>query len=138
MPRYATILLIDDDEDSSYLHKRLIENLGVAARVHTCNSGQAALDFIQLNFLKGPEHAGMFPALLFVDIKMPEMDGFEFLKRFEELPEVPKEGIRIFLLTSFNHPADLEEAKKFNIDGIINKPLTGEKMIRLAQSDVRI
>jgi CheY-like chemotaxis protein len=133
MLTFDSILLIDDDEDANFLNRILIEKLGITAQVVTLTSGKAALDYIAQNFKSQSEQAVRVTSVFFVDISMPEMSGYEFLRRFEELPDVDKQGIRIYLLTSLSHPADLEQSKHYNIDGILAKPLTRDKLISLAQ-----
>ena len=133
MLTFDSILLIDDDEDANFLNKKLIEKLDISSEVQAFSSGQAALDYISNYFKASANERSFNTAIFFVDISMPEMIGYEFLARFEKLAGVSKQGIRIYLPTSLSHPAALEESKQYNIDGIVAKPLTREKVISLAQ-----
>ena len=59
---------------------------------------------------------------------MPEMDGFEFLKKFNQINNPRKDSVKIYILTSSDSAIDKEESKKYPIAGYIVKPLTVEKL----------
>ena len=68
------------------------------------------------------------PELLLLDFSMPEMDGFEFLEAYEELEFEQKKSLEIVVLTTSMNPEDFERIRIAPIKGIINKPLTKEKV----------
>lgn len=83
-----TILIIDDNHSERYLLKRQLKDAGVVAVVLEKNSGNSALEFLE-NIAEGKkEYADGFPpGLIFLDINMPGIDGFEFLEKFSKLRE---------------------------------------------------
>ena len=120
------ILLIDDDIDDNFFHTRVINKAGVAEQVIECHNGQEALDFL-MNEGKyaGEEKPYPQPDLLFLDINMPTMNGWEFLEAYEKLPPHIQGGPVIAMLTSSTNQWDIDKAMKYNIvQDYRNKPLT--------------
>jgi len=122
MKKLKKVFLVDDDETSNFLNTLLIRAMEITDKVEISKNGKEALSkFIKLNDKDWPE-------LVLLDINMPVMDGFEFLEEFEKLNAEEQENTKIIMLTSSSSPKDLDKAKKFNIAGYINKPLTEEKL----------
>ena len=126
--KFNCILLIDDDEATNYIHRKVIEEVDCAEKVVIAQSGQEAL-----YFLNGKENDPNSPIdLIFLDINMPAMNGWEFLEHYKNLDSSKKaKGVLIMLSTSLN-PDDHGNASKIDVvDGFQTKPLTEEKMIRI-------
>jgi CheY-like chemotaxis protein len=110
------ILFIDDDEPTNFLNKITTEQSGYTERVEIVQSGQEALDY-----LSGPSPS---PDLIFLDINMPCMDGWEFLDRYKELPRADKDDIVLVMLTTSLNPDDEIKTRNMDeVDGFENKPL---------------
>jgi CheY-like chemotaxis protein len=124
MQKYNCVLLVDDDLVSSFLIKEILIRFKVTEHTHTARNGQEALHFIKENF----KTETACPDLVFLDINMPVMDGFEFLEEFQKLSKQQKETLKIIVLTSSANPADVTKAKQYFIEGYITKPLTFEKL----------
>jgi len=126
------ILLIDDDEPTNYLSKALIEEINCAEHIEIAQCGQAALDYLTTS--KHPEDEKSFPCpdLIFLDINMPAMNGWEFLDKYNELdPEHKGKIITVMLTTSLN-PDDREKTNEnAAISSFETKPLTPEKLDRI-------
>lgn len=120
MRRVRKILLIDDDEITCYLEKSLLEDLEVAEEVVCINGGYEALDYLQ-----ECKERQVYPDLIFLDINMPGMDGFEFLKRLEALESYEVQKLHIVMLTSSVNIRDVQRAASFGdlLKGYITKPL---------------
>ncbi len=121
------ILLIDDDEATNYIHRRVITEIGCAENVVAVQSGQAALDYLneQIN--------GIHPQLdlIFLDINMPAMNGWEFLEHYKSLSLSKKAKTVLVMLTTSLNPDDLTQATSIvEVDGFESKPLNEEKMNR--------
>jgi CheY-like chemotaxis protein len=113
LPTLQTILLVDDDETTNFLHRRLLSRLNVAKKITVATNGEEALQFLQNN-CQPPFDNQNCPMLIFLDIKMPVMDGFEFLEEYENLAPALNPEIRIVMLSSSGNPVDLERLKSFS------------------------
>ena len=128
-----SILLIDDDEPTTFLSSLFIQEADCAEKVQIADSGQIALDY-----LKGNDNNscgdGEFvcPDLIFLDINMPAMDGWEFLDKYKELESSRKGKIIIIMLTTSLNPDDRIKASKIpEISGFENKPISPELIERV-------
>ncbi|MEO8150685.1 MAG: response regulator [Bacteroidia bacterium] len=120
------IMLIDDDEDDNYFHQLIINEADVTHHLRIAVSGFEALEILA-NETPSPD-------LIFLDINMPKMNGWEFLGEYEKLSfDLKAKNVIIMLTTSLN-PDDEEKAKKFNrINGFENKPLSQEMIKRIVK-----
>jgi CheY-like chemotaxis protein len=102
-----------------------IEQSGCAEWVQVVQSGQEALDYLQgTGRFNGRKEDYPRPDLIFLDINMPAMDGWEFLDKYKELPKDQKaEIVLIMLTTSLNPDDELKTRKMPEIAGFENKPL---------------
>lgn len=118
-------MLIDDDDIFNLLNSKVIENSGMGSEIVIFTSGQSALEEIQKR-LNDPT---TLPDFLFVDIRMPGMDGFEFLEAFHQLPGTEWHRIHIFMLTSSLDERDQEKAHRYpQVMGFFSKPLCQETL----------
>ncbi|TGE14341.1 response regulator [Hymenobacter elongatus] len=135
MPKkLRNVVLVDDNETTSFLNNRLLSRLDVAERVYTFSRAEQAYDFLWGN---GPDGAGSMeldtPQLVFVDLKMPGMDGFEFLEQYSQLPDEVRDKTVMAVLTTSMHSADTARVAKFKDVEYLAKPLTEEKMRKLLE-----
>ena len=130
------ILLIDDDIDDNFFHRRVINKAGVAEEVVECHDGKDALDFLR-NEGKYAGEGKPYPQpdLLFLDINMPKMNGWEFLDQYEKLPPHIKGGPVIAMLTTSTNEQDLAKARHYDIvKDYRNKPLTEDMLKEILKS----
>jgi CheY-like chemotaxis protein len=121
--RLNLILLVDDDDTTNHVNKRLLTRMNVAREIKVLTNGQEALNY--LSQAQTPEAADLRPDLIFLDIKMPVMDGFTFLEAYNEVTEGPAEPIVILMLTSSASFYDLERLKSFpKVKKHLSKALT--------------
>lgn len=129
--RYRSVLLIDDNELDNFINQKTIEASRFARHVFVNTSGRSAIEFLDNLFRMDPLPAE-FPQVIFVDINMPAMDGFQFLAAYgPKLREYAKET-RFVILTSSLSPND--EAVARGLPGgveFIRKPLNPETLDRL-------
>ncbi|MFB9865351.1 response regulator [Rufibacter immobilis] len=128
MEKINRVLLIDDDDITNYMNKRVLNKIEVAQQIDVVTDGQAAL-----TYLSSPEHlqATLPLDLILVDIKMSGMDGFDFLDRYEQLPPAQK-AKKLFALSSSASFYDLHRLKEFSdVDGHLSKPLTQADALHL-------
>jgi CheY-like chemotaxis protein len=127
MQKIKSVLLVDDDNINNFINERLIKKLAMTQHVNIAVNGEEALDFLKKkNNSKEP-----MPELILLDINMPVMDGFEFLKEYEKLNLPDKEKVVITMLTTSTNPGDVDKFNKANVASYINKPLTEPKLIEI-------
>lgn len=82
----CSIMVIDDDKVDRYLLKRTISKLDIEVKIFEADTGKSALDFLA-NYEENSKLYGedFPPLLIFLDINMPIMNGFEFLEAFSKL-----------------------------------------------------
>jgi CheY-like chemotaxis protein len=119
------ILLIDDDKATNFINERVIKKLDCTKRIVTVYNGAEALEFLSIE-----ENGNLLqPDLIFLDINMPVMDGWEFLEHYRKLHENKKAKVVLLMLTTSLNPDDVKKANKIQeVKGFKNKPLTIEMM----------
>lgn len=135
MKKLSGILLIDDDETTNFLNQRLLDRMQLTDHVHTFVNGKQAFDYlynVSNNNYDPGIHDYFKPELIFLDIDMPVMDGFELLDLYERLNVEFRKGITMVVLTTSTHPQDTAAVKKYAAE-YITKPLTAEKLEKLLQ-----
>ena len=126
-----TVLVIDDDEPTNFLNQMIIEESGCAEQIKAVQSGQEALDYLtreKENWSKGPD-------LIFLDINMPAMNGWEFLEKYRQLDKERQARVMVVMLTTSLFPEDEMKAREIpEVSGFENKPLTPEKLDRILKA----
>lgn len=132
---FRKILLIDDDEITYYLSNSLLEGMGIAEEIDYVNNGKEGINYIRKNCRLESLAEKNCPDLILLDINMPVMNGFEFLKELKTFDKDKFNKIHIVLLTSSVSPKDIEQAAKFanTLSGYITKPLTEDSVKKVLQ-----
>ncbi len=127
------ILLVDDDEPTNFLHRRVIEKADCAERIDVAESGREALDYLcGLGRFADPASRCSRPDLVLLDINMPHMDGWEFMAEYRKLPPEQKAELVIAMLTTSLNPDDEQRARDSGVvDEFMIKPLTVKMMTAL-------
>lgn len=129
MNRLNCILFVDDDVATVYLHKRLINKLDLTEKLVTCKHGLEAMEYIS-----DPTAADYTaPNLIFLDVNMPQMDGFEFLQAYSKLSPELRVADHIIMLTSSLMEGDVVRAEGLGVTEYVDKPLTERKMRSLVE-----
>jgi len=116
-PLVNTTVLIDDSDIDLFIQRRFLEVYNFSEKLITYNSAEEALRKLQ-----DPDTA--VPDLIFLDLNMPEIDGFGFLEKFGQLPEAVKSKSQIVVLTSSNSRRDKEQSMNYpQVVQFITKPL---------------
>ncbi len=106
-----SLLIVDDNEDDRYILSRYLRQVGPDVHVFECCDGKEALEFFEHAEEHRERHGELFPpSLVFLDVNMPRMDGFQFLEAFSKLPGGDGAGptSAIILFTS----SDLDDDRK--------------------------
>ena len=119
------ILIIDDDEINNFIAAKLIDKIPPKAKVSTCVNGQEGIDFVK-NKLNNQDE---FPDIIFLDINMPLMNGWEFLEEYEQIKNDIKKKVTINMLSSSVYNDDISKAETYTtVNKFISKPLTVDKI----------
>lgn len=135
MDKLRSILLIDDNEDDNFIHSRIIRHSGFSGELSIAYDGREALELL-LHQKELPEGEGDYfqPDLIFLDINMPRMDGWEFLEEYNKLTPSQKGSLIVVMLTNSDNPDDKEKADSLAyITEFANKPLTSETLQGIVQ-----
>lgn len=124
MDKLSCTLLVDDDQVTNFTNQMLLEDMEVSEKVLVAHNGKEALQVIEQ--VCGEKDC---PQLILLDINMPVMNGFEFLKVYEKLNLVQKKSVVIVMLTTSLNPHDVDLLKEAPIQDFLNKPLT-EEMVK--------
>jgi len=117
-----SILLVDDDPATNYIHNIIIKDHGICSNIVVKQDGEDALDYLSSTEKNGTPN----PDIIFLDINMPKLDGWGFLEKYKTKYEDQSPKIIVMLTTSLNK-YDKEKAEKMNIiSEFRNKPLSGE------------
>lgn len=123
MRTFEKVLLIDDDEINNMLNARLIRKAGLSQSIDTALNGQEGLDYLESCVKED------FPDLIFLDIHMPVMDGFEFLEAYKKRFKSHHHTIILMMLTTSVLESDRNKAlDSMLVKEFINKPLTSSKL----------
>ena len=113
LPILDLVLLVDDDDTTNYLNRRLLNEMDVAKEIVILKNGKEAIDFLAKTCGPEAEAPGKCPDLIFLDIKMPVMDGFSFLEEYERMGLDAANQVIIMMLTSSASFYDLEKLRSF-------------------------
>lgn len=123
--RLNTIILLDDNLATNFIHKKFIADVDCADRVLDFQSGKNALAYLGQKDTPQPE-------LMFVDINMPIMSAWEFLERYQKIEGIDTKKTVIVLLSTSLSPADQQKVEKIPIIKDIRiKPLSEETILKV-------
>lgn len=122
--KFEKVMLIDDNTTDLYISSRMIIKNNFGKEVLEYSSAREALKYLQEN----QENTDKLPSVLFVDIYMPLMSGFEFLEEYNKLPHIAK----VFVMSSTIDDSDIIRARNFqNVVSFQVKPITKEFLNRI-------
>ena len=98
----SDLLLVEDSEDDAFFFKRTLEKSGMGCTVHRVANGAEAIDFLQ-NI--SAAHSEEFPKVVFLDLKMPVLNGFEVLDWLQT--QTFNSQMRVIVLSGSEHENDV-------------------------------
>lgn len=126
--KYNSILVIDDSKLDRFIASEILEDYVEVKEIVGVESAEKGLEYLQ-SIEEQPQN---LPEIILLDIKMPKMDGFDFLQIFDRFPETIKNNCKIFMLSSSIDPDDIRKAQKSKyVVDFIEKPLSEENINRI-------
>ena len=120
MTQFDSIFLVDDDPINNLINKRLLSKTGICSNINEFLGGEDALTMLR-------DIPDQHQLLIFLDINMPVLNGWEFLNKYLEL--FPSRKDKIIILSSSIDFQDRQRAQEYDIvSGFLEKPLTLEKI----------
>jgi CheY-like chemotaxis protein len=128
---YKQVMLLDDSELDNFINEKMIEASHFSERIYVSTHGQSALEFLNNLSVAGEASCSIYPQLIFVDLNMPVIDGFQFIKNLKANPKNCPEP-KLVILTSSVSDDDRLRALEISPDIVfLHKPLTEDMLKQL-------
>lgn len=122
------ILLIDDNPDDNFFHTKVIRESRISEHVEVCTDGIEALEYLS------KPNGNRMPDIIFLDINMPKINGWEFLELYQKLEVNQDKEVIVIMLTTSPNPEDVRRVEELAIlKRLINKPLKPEHLEDIIQ-----
>ncbi len=129
MNTFRKYIIVDDDSFNNTICSLILKNILGEVDIKTFIIPEEGLVFIENEYMTNLE-----PAILLLDINMPTLSGWEFMKQYEKFGEVVKKQISIYILSSSLDQRDIDKAEMNPyIKGFISKPLKRETILSISQ-----
>ena len=133
-PPKAVILVAEDDPNDSLLFERAVRKTGFNAVLQVARNGEEAISYLKGDDPYGDRSEHPLPGLIFTDLKMPRVNGFElleWLKKHEVCRRVPT-----LVLSSSNEPKDIQNAYELGANCYLLKPRTFDDLSVLIRASL--
>lgn len=129
------VLLVDDDFATNFINKTLIKKTNITEHIQVVLNGKEAIDYLcKQGKFESESDKFPQPQLIFLDINMPVMDGWEFIEAYKNLNLENKENIIIVMLSSSFNPADKAKAESIaEIAAFKQKPMSKDSLLEIIQ-----
>lgn len=125
MQKLEIIYVVDDDDIYQYVIKKKIQKRNIAHRIKTFKNGQDALEYLSLM----ADSIEELPDVIFLDLNMPIMDGWDFLNAYMDLKTKLNKKIQLYVVSSSIHQSDIERAKNISeVTDYIVKPMNDSQL----------
>ncbi|MCD0467261.1 response regulator [Flavobacterium sp. ENC] len=129
VPKFETVMIIDDNIIDLYIASRMITQNNFGKKVLLYTSPEEAIKYLQDN----QDNIAELPQVLFVDIYMPLMSGFEFLEVYDKLSPVLKKYCKAYVISSTIDNQDISRSNSnSNVVSFHVKPITKEFLDRIS------
>jgi two-component system response regulator len=127
-PNAVEILLIEDNPHDAELVLRALQKHGLTNKVQLLRDGAEALDFIFALGDFGDRNINSRPKVIFLDLKLPKVDGLEVLRRVKE--DERTRSIPVVVMTSSQEEQDIVESYRLGVNSYIVKPVDFDKFVQ--------
>jgi CheY-like chemotaxis protein len=130
--KYKYAMLLDDNELDNFINQKIIEASHFAGKIYVNTGSKSALEFLNNLSISSTETVNIFPEIIFIDLNMPMMDGFQFIENLKTKMPGKLNSLKLVILTSSVNPEDKKKASEIALDiTFLNKPLTQEMLDKL-------
>ena len=120
MGKLNSSCIIDDDDIFIYGTKKIMKKIDFCDEILVFNNGQEAMDGLKQLAAENKK----LPSVIFLDINMPIMDGWEFLEDFIKIPNNNREHVTIYIISSSIDPMDIQKVQMYGlVNNYILKPI---------------
>ena len=122
------LLLVEDNPDDAFIMRRIMRKTGLDLPMHVATDGKEALDFFrEIAVANNPEQKPL-PLLVFLDLKLPYLNGFEVLALVRKDPVL--RDLNVAILTSSAEERDAKRADDLGVTAYLVKPPKPEDLLR--------
>ncbi|HNQ11697.1 MAG TPA: response regulator [Bacteroidia bacterium] len=119
--KHKVVLLVDDSEVDNFINERMIVTSMFSRKVVVKTSCDEALAYLKSISPSDQD----FPTVIFLDLNMPDKNGFDFLAEYDQFDDSVKNAMRVVVLSSSISPEDINKASSNpHVAKYINKPLS--------------
>jgi CheY-like chemotaxis protein len=125
------VFIVDDDKLFVFLTKKTMNGTKIAINVTEFADGQEAITYLN----KIANNKELLPDIIFLDLSMPIMDGWEFIEEYKQIKQKMDKEIKLYIFSSSISPHDIERAKTISeVNDFIIKPLVQDKFIEMLRA----
>src|SRR4051812_13962186 len=108
--KYENVMLLDDNDLDNFINEKTLEANNFARNIYINTSAQSAMEFLKNLLTIGSNYKAAYPEIIFVDINMPMIDGFQFIENFKKETEAKLLSPKLVILTSSVYHEDRQKA----------------------------
>jgi CheY-like chemotaxis protein len=131
MSSQPTVLVADDDPNDVFFLRRAFQKAGVSCPIVDVPDGEKAISYLTGAEAYGDRARYPMPSLLFLDLKMPKISGFEVLEWLQKHDGL--HNMKIIVLSSSNLPSDMQKARSLGAHDYRVKPADIDDMINMVK-----
>jgi len=123
------LVVIDDNPTDHYIMQRLLHNNFNCEQATYTFDGRLVLDYLEEN-----KDTGSLPDVIFLDLDMPQLTGWEFLDELETFNADAKKSVQVHIMSSSVRSADVFHSKKYAcVNSFMTKPLSRELINKVCE-----
>ncbi len=130
-PLTGTVLIVDDEENDAFFLKDALRKAGILSPIQTVANGRLALDYLSGSGDFADRRNYPLPSVVFLDLKLPQVNGLEILKWIREEPSLP--SMVVVVLTSSSLDEDIDRAYRLGANSYVVKPSSREKLVAIVK-----